>query len=79
MKRIAQSADHPLSTDDAWRESLEKCLGEEALDLKSLAEQRQRTLGGQNLPMGFGDFFFSPDDPLHPDIDLDPDDDDEPF
>lgn len=81
MKRIAQETEHPLSTDDAWREALEKCLGEEALDLKSLADQRTRTLGGQNLPMGFGDFFFASDDPLHPgyeyeDGDYDDDDDD---
>ena len=71
MKRIAQEKDHPLSTDAAWREALENCLGEEALDLKSLAEQRQQTLGGQSLPMGFGDFFFGPDDPLHPDLGYD--------
>ena len=69
MKRIAQSPDHPLSTDDAWREALEKCLGEEALDLERLSNQRNQTLGGQVLPMGFGDFFFSPSDPLHPDLD----------
>lgn len=81
MKRVAQDADHPLATDDAWRESLEKCLGEEALDLDRLSQQRNQTLGGQAVPMGFGDFFFSPDDPLRPDIggydidDLDEDDD----
>jgi hypothetical protein len=70
MKRIAKDADsdHPLAADQAWQEALEKCLGEEARDLRTLAEQRQRTLGGQVLPMGFGDFFFSPDDPLHPDL-----------
>lgn len=71
MKRIKQDEEHPLATDVAWREALEKCLGEEALDLHSLAEQRQRTLGGQILPMGFGDFFFAPEDPLHPDLGLD--------
>ena len=77
MKRIAQEKDHPLSTDDAWREALEKCLGEEAMDLKSLSAQRKQTLGGQALPMGFGDFFFSPDDPLHPDLEIDLDDEDD--
>lgn len=75
MKRIAQDPDHPLSVDAAWREALEHCLGEEALDLDQLARQRAQTLGAQNLPLGFGDFFFSPDDPLHPDVD-DPEDDD---
>lgn len=69
MKRISQDPEHPLSLDDAWREALEHCLGEEALDLDQLAKQRSQTLGGQGLPLGFGDFFFSADDPLHPDVD----------
>ncbi|MFN5622830.1 MAG: ATPase, partial [Planctomyces sp.] len=56
------------------REALEKCLGEEAGDLKALAERRSQSLGGNMVPMGLGDFFFAQDDPLHPDID--PDDDD---
>lgn len=67
MKRLAQDNDHPMSKDDAWRESLEKCLGDDALDLQSLAERRSRTLGGSDVPLGLGDFFFDPDDPLHPD------------
>ena len=87
MKRIAQASeageggDHPLSTDAAWREALEMCLGTEALDLERLSREKEQTLGGQVLPMGFGDFFFSPGDPLHPDgdddeeIEFDPDDD----
>lgn len=79
MKRIAQETEHPLSIDDAWRESLEKCLGEEALDLKTLADQKTRTLGGQSLPMGLGDFFFSPNDPLNPDFDYDDDEFDDGF
>ena len=74
MKRVAQDPDHPLSSDAAWRESVQACLGQEALDLDELAKQRGQALGGQTLPMGFGDFFFSPDDPLHPDVDLDDDD-----
>jgi MoxR-like ATPase len=80
MKRMAQEENHPLATDAAWRESLEKCLGEEALDLERLSQQRNVTLGGQAVPMGFGDFFFSPDDPLRPDVDdygMDELDDDE--
>ena len=71
LKRIAQDPEHPLSRDDAWRESLEKCLGEEATDLKSLAGRKSQSLGGNIVPMGLGDFFFSPDDPLHPDSDED--------
>ena len=42
-------------------------LGEEALDLDELSRQRKRAIGEQALPRGLGDFFFEPDDPLHPD------------
>ncbi len=76
IKRLAQDPGHPIAEDQIWREALEFCLGEEALDLDRLAEIRQRTLGGQVLPMGLGDFFFDAEDPLHPDIDDDDDDDD---
>lgn len=72
LKRLAQSADHPLNRDDMWRESLHRCLGDEALDLSTLAERRSQSLGGDVMPMGLGDFFFQPGDPLHPDM---PDDD----
>ena len=71
LKRLAQDSTHPLSKDAAWRESLEACLGQDAADLDSLAERRARTLGGDALPLGLGDFFFDPDDPLHPDRDDD--------
>jgi len=43
--------------------------------LERLAQQKNQTLGGQALPMGFGDFFFAANDPLHPDLtpdDIDP-------
>lgn len=73
MKRLAQDAKHPLAKDVAWREALERCLGEDAVDLDSLAEKRTRTLGGDSVPLGLGDFFFDPDDPLHPDRDEDDD------
>jgi hypothetical protein len=76
MKRLAQDPKHPLSKDAAWREALEKCLGDEALDLDSLAQRKRRSLGDANVPLGLGDFFFSEDDPLHPDRDEDADDDD---
>jgi hypothetical protein len=69
LKRIQQDPSHPLSRDVAWREALEKCLGPEALDLGTLAEKRKESLGGQAVPLGFGDFFFSANDPLHPDAD----------
>ena len=68
MKRIAQDPEHPVAQDVAWREAIEKCLGEDALDLEQLAERKHRTLGGEIAPMGLGDFFFKPGDPLHPDM-----------
>lgn len=80
LKRLAQDPQHPLGKDAAWRESLAHCLGPDALDLKALAERRTRTLGGASAPMGLGDFFFSPDDPLHPDLeeeDLEEEDEEE--
>ncbi|TAJ08775.1 MAG: ATPase [Nitrospirae bacterium] len=66
LKRLAQDPTHPLSKDNAWRESLVKVLGEEALDLEGLSRRRKRALGNQTLPQGLGDFFFEGDDPLHP-------------
>lgn len=79
LKRLQQDPDHPISTDEAWKEALENCLGQDALDLEALAERRKRSLGGESLPLGLGDFFFGSDDALHPDRyeDHDLDDDDE--
>ncbi|WP_166822743.1 AAA family ATPase [Thalassoroseus pseudoceratinae] len=77
MKRIAADPDHPLSKDAAWREALQTCLGEDALDLNSLADKKNQTLGGNVVPMGLGDFFFSPDNPLHPDYEDDDEDDED--
>ena len=73
-KRMSQETGHPLAMDVAWQEALIKCLGDEASDLQTLAQKRNQSLGGQNLPLGFGDFFFDSNDPLHPDS-YDPDDD----
>jgi len=74
IKRMSQDAEHPVNKDQAWQEALRNCLGEEALDLDALAERRRRTLGGEATPLGLGDFFFSSDDPLHPDLDDDDED-----
>lgn len=71
LKRLAQRPDHPLGRDGMWLEALEKVLGQEALDLNQLAEQRRRMLGNQMFPKGLGDFFFDTDDSLHPDRDDD--------
>ena len=67
LKRMSQDPEHPLARDVAWREALINVLGEEALDLDSLAKRRSNALGGQGLPKGLGDFFFEEDSPLHPD------------
>ena len=77
LKRMLQDASHPISRDVAWREALEKCLGEDAVDLETLAQRRQRTLGGDAVPLGLADLFFDPEDPLHPDRDDDDEDEDE--
>ena len=74
VKRMLQDASHPMSKDKVWQEALFRCLGEEALDLDNLARQRNQTLGGSSVPMGLGDFFFDPDDPLHPDFEDDDED-----
>jgi MoxR-like ATPase len=67
IKRMAQDPKHPMGRDAAWRESLYCVLGEEASDLENLARRKRRAMGGQHSPLGLGDLFFSPDDPLHPD------------
>ena len=75
MKRMAQDPTHPLGKDAAWREAVLACLGADALDLDELAQRRARTLGGNAVPLGLGDFFFDPDDALHPDREPDEEDD----
>jgi MoxR-like ATPase len=67
IKRMAQDPEHPLSRDAAWREALHCVLGEEAADLEDLARRKRRAMGSQHAPMGLGDLFFEPGDPLHPD------------
>jgi hypothetical protein len=66
-KRMAQDPAHPLGRDVAWREALFCVLGDEAKDLEKLARRKRRALGGQHAPLGLGDLFFDPEDPLHPD------------
>ena len=77
MKRLAQDTDHPLGKDSAWAGEWGRGLGEDAVDLESLAQGGSRTLGGDAVPLGLGDFFFSPEDPLHPDLDDEEDDEDD--
>lgn len=74
IKRLASQKGHPLHKDKIWREAIERCLGDEALDLQDLAQRKKSSLGGNAVPLGLGDFFFDPEDPLHPDQDEEDDD-----
>jgi len=67
MKRLVQDRDHPIAKDKIWQESIQKVLGEDALDLDEMAEKKNRALGETQLPQGLGDFFFDEDSPIHPD------------
>lgn len=67
IKRMSQDPKHPVSRDKAWKEALVQCLGEDAVDLDNLAKRKKQSLGGEFTPMGLGDFFHNPEDPLHPD------------
>ncbi len=75
IKRMAQDPGHPLGRDAAWREALFCVLGEDAADLQNLARRKRKAMGGEHTPLGLGDLFFSPDDPLHPDYQGEDDDD----
>lgn len=75
IKRMIQDTSHPISRDVAWQEALEKCLGEDAVDLESLADRQRRTIGGDAVPLGLADLFFDADDPMHPDREFDDDED----
>ena len=77
VKRRAQEKTHPLAKDAAWREAVLRVLGEEALELETLAAKRRRAQGQARTPLGLGDFFFDPDDPLHPDRPTGQDDDED--
>ncbi|MEZ6065620.1 MAG: MoxR family ATPase [Planctomycetaceae bacterium] len=77
LKQLAMDSTHPLGRDEAWRKSLQACLGDDASDLQSLADRKSQSLGGNIVPMGMGDFFFDPSNPLHPDYDPDDDADDD--
>jgi len=52
-------------------------LGEEAMELETLAAKRRRSAGADQMPMGLGDFFFDAGDSLHPDRPYEEDDDGE--
>ena len=66
LKRLAQEEGHPLATDQAWKEAVERVLGPDALDLERIAQERRFALGDTPEPRGMEDFFFEEDDPLRP-------------
>src|SRR5262249_19746087 len=72
IKRMAQDPRHPMGRAAAGRGALSCVRGEEAAALQALARRKRRALGGQHAPLGLGDLFFNPDDPLHPDAERDP-------
>jgi len=74
LKRLAQDPQHPVAREKTWREALYRCLGDDAADLQAAADRRKRSLGRDQVPLGLGDFFHNPDDPLHPDYDEDDED-----
>jgi MoxR-like ATPase len=58
----------PGPWDGLFRQAIRQILGEEALDMESLAERRRQE--GLRMPnMQLGDFFFDEDNPLNPDKD----------
>lgn len=66
--RFAQKLRHFHASDwDAlFRKAICQVVGEEALNLESFAAKRQQQ-GFQMPNMDLGDFFFDPEDPMHPD------------
>ena len=66
LKRLSQQKEHPLATDAAWYEALNRVLGAQASDLDRLAEQRRQALGDRPASMGLENFFFGDEDPLNP-------------
>ncbi|WP_206107875.1 AAA family ATPase [Paludisphaera rhizosphaerae] len=77
LKRMAQDREHPLGRDAAWREALSKVLGDEAADLDALSRRKRRAQESAHAPFGLGDLFFDPDDPLHPDLQEDDEEDED--
>jgi hypothetical protein len=74
LKKKGLDAPKDASKDDSvlFEDSIRQILGEEALDLESLAAKRRQS--GEHLPnMSLGDFFFPGDEDLNPDADTGPD------
>src|SRR4051794_39125648 len=76
LKRMAQDPDPRLGRAAAWRGALFGVLGGGAPAPEAPARRKRRAMGGQHAPMGLGDLFFGPGDPLHPDAEDGEDEDD---
>jgi MoxR-like ATPase len=71
LKRLAQreaeapGTGHPLSTDAAWLEAVQRVLGEDAADLDQVAEERARALKSSSAGAGItlDDLFFGDSNP----------------
>jgi len=71
-----KSADPSEDTASLFQKAIVQILGEEALDLDTLATKR--ALSGEHIPsMNLGDFFFSDDNDLNPDSDSETDEENE--
>jgi hypothetical protein len=65
-----QVTDKKTETETLFKNAISQILGEEALDMEKLAENRKNS--GEHFPsMNLGDFFFSDEDTLNPDTDED--------
>jgi hypothetical protein len=70
-----KESDKNASVDDLFKKAISQILGEESLDLEKLAQVRKNS--GVDIPsMNLGEFFFSDDESLNPDIDNDNDGED---
>jgi MoxR-like ATPase len=61
-----KESDKGANTDELFKKAVSQILGEDALDIDKLAQNRKRQ--GNDIPsMNLGDFFFSDDEDLNPD------------
>ena len=60
LKKMAQKEGHPLKSDEVWRDALRLVLGDEALDLDKLANERSNALRHEDRSDGLdlNQYFF---------------------
>ena len=78
LKRLSQDQTPPLSHAAFWDEAVSAVLGDDALDLESMAKSREISLGGHGTPSGLADFFYGPDGGLPEGFEFGIDEEDEP-